>query len=66
MNIETIFEYRVYSDAFAAYVVKLDDHRKVVKRFRGETAWSDAERWVWDEHYARSGVKSLAGFGFQQ
>ena len=54
VNIETIFEYRVYSDAFSAYVVKLDDQRKIVKRFRGETAWSDAERWAWDAHYARS------------
>lgn len=54
MNIETIFEYRVYSDAFSAYVVKLDNESKVVKRFRGETAWCDAERWVWDAHYARS------------
>lgn len=51
MEVETIFGYRVYSDAFSAYVVKLDNERKVIKRFKGETAWSDAERWAWDTHY---------------
>ena len=57
MNIETIFEYRVYSDAFSAYIVSPQQNHKIVKRFHGETAWSDAERWAWDKHYENKMAK---------
>lgn len=50
MTIENIFEYTIYSDAFSARVCK---DGKIIKRFKGETAWSDAELWAWDAHYAQ-------------
>ncbi len=49
MEITQFGEYTVYSDAMSGRVV----HKgKVVKTFKGETAWSDAERWAEDKHFA--------------
>ena len=39
--------YKVYSDGDNAVV---RESGRVVKNFTGETAWSDAERWV-DDNY---------------
>lgn len=44
---EVIGDYVVFSGSFDAKVVSMDTD-KVVKSFRGETAWMDAERWAWD------------------
>lgn len=37
--------YEIWSSSFAAEVKK---DGEIIKRFRGETAWSDAERYVSD------------------
>lgn len=54
MEITQFGEYTVYSDAMSGRVV----HKgKVVKTFKGESAWSNAERWAEDkwaqERYGR-------------
>lgn len=41
----TIGQYESWSSEVSAEVRKAG---KVVKKFRGETAWSDAERFAWD------------------
>lgn len=41
--------YEIWSSSFAAEVKK---EGKIIKRFRGETAWSDAERFVNDLIFA--------------
>lgn len=45
--------YSVYADSFRAVVV--DGEQRIIKRFKGETAWSDAERYAsdraWEEVY---------------
>lgn len=40
-----IGEYETWSSEMSAEVRKAG---KVIKKFRGETAWSDAERFAWD------------------
>lgn len=41
-------EYAVYSEEVAAVVVK---GRKVIKKFKGESAWSEAERYASDQFF---------------
>jgi hypothetical protein len=44
---EVIGDYVVFSGSFEAHVVSIDTD-EIVKSFHGETAWSDGERWAWD------------------
>lgn len=41
----TIGQYETWANEMNAEVRKAG---KVIKKFRGETAWSDAERFAWD------------------
>ena len=43
--------FNTYSDSDKAVVVEWRTG-KAVKRFKGETAWSDANRWASDLHFA--------------
>lgn len=48
MEVYSYGGYTSYSDSDYAYVVKDGTSRKL-KEFRGETAWSDADRWLDDK-----------------
>ena len=49
MEIVFIGKYVVESDSMHGNVTL---NGRIVKAFKGETAWSDAERWAEDKHYA--------------
>lgn len=47
---ETYGPYEVYADDDRAVIINTDRH-KVVKRFRGESAWSNANRYASDLYW---------------